>query len=241
MPERGSNSSGSPARTTSSTRLPASVATYSSSPRPMTTTRPSSSRSFTFTTSPWRSGSKTSTALSESFRITCDPGTEPRQVQVGRRGHAHLAAAGEHVDGSVVVGAEVHAERCRRLAELLDLFRERLDPLALPAQSVGELLVLAHRPGQLVARLDELLLEDGDLAGGVGEAAAKEPDLLLQELHLGLELVDLLLVAFHLLVMAGHLRHPPGALFASIWAGLLAARKRGIYISTPFIRQFGAT
>ena len=48
-----------------------------------------------------------------------------------------------------------------------------------------------------------------DLAGRVGEAAAKEPDLLLQELHLGLELVDLLLVAFDLLVVAGHLRHLP--------------------------------
>ena len=38
--------------------------------------------------------------------------------------------------------------------------RERLDPLALGAQGVGELLVLADRAGELVTRLDELLLED---------------------------------------------------------------------------------
>ena len=49
--------------------------------------------------------------------------------------------------------------------------------------------------------------------------ATQEPDLLLQELHLGLELVDLLLVPLHLLFVTGHLRHLPGALSCQYMGG----------------------
>ena len=66
---------------------------------------------------------------------------------VGMHRDPHLAAAGEHVDGAVVVDAEQGAVGRRRLGELLDLFAQRGDVLARLAQGVGELLVLARRPG----------------------------------------------------------------------------------------------
>ena len=121
-------------------------------------------------------------------------GAERLLVDVGRRHHAHLAARGEHVDRTVVVGAEVHAERRRRLGELLDLLGERLDLLALGAQRVGELLVLRHGAGELFAGLGELVLEQGDLPRGVREPTPKQADLLFQVLDLALELVHLRVV-----------------------------------------------
>src|SRR4029077_5125427 len=99
---------------------------------------------------------------------------------------------------AVVVGTEENAERCRRLAELLDLFGQGLDLVALVTERVGELLILAHRLCELLARLDELLLEDRDLSRCVGQAAAEEPDLFFQELDLGSQLVDLLTLSGHL-------------------------------------------
>jgi hypothetical protein len=77
-----------------------------------------------------------------------------------------------------------------------------------PRAGVGELLVLAHRPREVLAGLDQLLLEDRDLAGGVGEAPAQQRDLVLQELHLGLEFMGLLLVLLDVLRVA-HLVHLP--------------------------------
>ena len=85
------------------------------------------------------------------------------------------------------------------LQELLDLVGEGLDLVALGAQSVGELLVLADGTLELLTRLDELLLHHGDLARGVRESTAQQADLLLQELHLALELVYLCVVPFDLL------------------------------------------
>jgi hypothetical protein len=62
----------------------------------------------------------------------------------------------------------------------------------------------------LLARLDELLLEHGDLAGGVRQTPAEESYFLLEELHLGPQLVDLLLVALDLVAHDRHLL-PEGA------------------------------
>ena len=138
-----------------------------------------------------------------------DAGAEGTFVEVGRGHHAHLAARGEHVEGAVVVRGEVDAEGGRRLRELLDLLGEGLDLVPFGPQGVGELLVLAHRLAELLAGLDELLLEERDLPRCVREPPTKQADLLLQELHLALELVDLVLVARNLLVVAGHLASPP--------------------------------
>ena len=80
-------------------------------------------------------------------------------VEIGGRHHAHLATGGEHVDRSVVIAREVDPERSGRLRELLDLFGQRLDLVALGAQGVGELLVLADGPVELLPRFGELLLE----------------------------------------------------------------------------------
>ena len=122
------------------------------------------------------------------------------RVDVGRRQDAHLAPRGDDVHRPVVVRAEEHAERRGRLAELLDLFGEGADPLALPPQGVGELLVLLGGARELVAGLDQLLFEDGDLARRARETAAEQADLLFQEFHLGAELVGLLLVPVDLVV-----------------------------------------
>ena len=66
---------------------------------------------------------------------------------LGVDGHADLAAAGEHVDGAVLVVADDRAVGRRRLGELVDLLAERGDVVARLAEGVGELLVLATRPG----------------------------------------------------------------------------------------------
>ena len=143
-----------------------------------------------------------------------------------RRGHhPHLAACGHDVERPVVVGPEEDAERRGRLAELLDLFGERLDLVPLVAQRVGELLVLTHRLGELLARLDELLLEDGDLARRVGQPAAQEPDLFLQELDLGSQLVDLLTVSGHLRLLRAFRIYtcgPTRSWNAPVWSVLLS-------------------
>src|SRR3954447_503717 len=123
-----------------------------------------------------------------------------RRVDVGRRQHAHLAAGRHDVHRAVVVGAHEHTERRGWLTELLDLFGEGADALPLAPQGIGELLVLLGRPRELVARLDELLLENGDLARRAGDTPAEKPDLLFQELHLGTELVGLFLVPLDLIV-----------------------------------------
>ena len=68
-------------------------------------------------------------------------------AELGVDGHAHLAAAGEHVDGAVVVVADDRAVGRRRLGELVDLLAQRGDVVARLPQGVGELLVLATRPG----------------------------------------------------------------------------------------------
>ena len=74
-PERASYRTGSPARTTVPRSDPARYATCSSSPRLTTTARSVPSLSFTLTTWPVPSGSRTSTTLRASFRMTCAPDT----------------------------------------------------------------------------------------------------------------------------------------------------------------------
>src|SRR5581483_9123974 len=103
-----------------------------------------------------------------------------------------------------------------------DLLAERLDLVALALQGRGELLVLRKRARQIGLRLQELVLEDLDLPRSVREPPPEEGDLVLEEPHLGLELVDLLLVALLLLarIRPGHhvtsrvrasIRRPPPA------------------------------
>ncbi len=62
--------------------------------------------------------------------------------QLGVEGDAHLAPAGEHVDGAVVVGRQEGAVGRGRLGQLVDLLAEGGDVLAGLSEGVGQLLVL---------------------------------------------------------------------------------------------------
>ena len=115
---------------------------------------------------------------------------------VGVQRHPHLAPAGEHVDGAVVVAAEEGAVRRRGLGELLDLFPQGRDVLAGLTEGVGQLLVLADGLGELTLGLEQPLLEGAHPLGGVLEAAPQGGDLFLQDPDLFVEVLDLAGQAF---------------------------------------------
>ena len=92
-------------------------------------------------------------------------------AELGMQRHTHLAPAGEHVDGAVVVVTEERAVGRGGLGELLDLLAQRRDVLARLAQGVRELLVLADRLGELALGLEESLFQGPDALGCVLEAA----------------------------------------------------------------------
>ena len=123
---------------------------------------------------------RASTTLSDSLRTTSCAADQVVGGQLGVDGHPHLAAAGVHVDGAVVVDAEQRAVGRRRLGELLDLLAEGGDVLAGLAEGVGQLLVLGDGLGQLALGLEQALLERADPLGGLLEPAAEDDDLLLE-------------------------------------------------------------
>jgi len=111
--------------------------------------------------------------------------------------------------------------------------------------AIEELLVLRHRTMKVAAGLEDLLLQDLDLPGRVREAAPKQGGLVLEELDLGLELVDLLLVALQLLFgiaiarpFRHHSRLSRGAL-APIYAGAGPLPLRGPLSSYGIPRPSG--
>ena len=132
------------------------------------------------TTSPVRSALRASTTLSDSLSTTSAPRSSGSSLELGVHRDAHLAAAGEHVDGAVVVVAEQRAVGRRRLGELVDLLAQRGDVVARLAQGVGELLVLRHRLAQLALGLEQPLLERAHALGRVLEAPPQREDLLLE-------------------------------------------------------------
>ena len=105
-------------------------------------------------------------------------------VDVGVGRHLHLAAAREDVDRAVVVLADDHAVRRRRLGELVDLVAQRGDVLAGLPQRVAQLLVLADGLGQLALRLEQALLERPHALRRVGHAGAQVGDLVVQRVDL---------------------------------------------------------
>ena len=149
------------------------------------------------------------------------------ELDLGVQGDAHLAAAGEHVDGAVVVGRQERAVRRRGLGELLDLLAQVGDLLARLPQRVGELLVLRHRLGQLALGFEQALFEGADALRRVLELAPELDDLFLQRLHLLEEPRDLLLVggqAAFVLRVAGHDHLLPG-LLATYTNGIRSRRR----------------
>ena len=111
-------------------------------------------------------------------------------VDLGVEADAHLAAAGEHVDGAVVVLADDHAVGRRRLAELVDLVAQGGDVLARLTQRVAELLVLDDGVGQLALGLEQALLEGAHPLGRIGQLAAQVGDLLVEDGCLRTEHLD---------------------------------------------------
>ena len=132
-------------------------------------------------------------------------------VDLGVDVHPHLPPRGEHIHGLVVVLPEVDPEGGGRLGELLDLLLQGFDLLPLGLQRGHELLVLRRGAHQIASRLEDLLLQNLHLPGRVRQTTPEQRDLILEELRLGLELVDLLLVPLQLLLGIGALRslgHP---------------------------------
>ena len=99
---------------------------------------------------------------------------------LGQDGDPHLAAARHDVDGLVLVDPEDRAVGRGGLGELVDLVAERGDLVARLPEGVGELLVLAHRVGQLALGLQQALLQGAHPLGRVLEATAEDEDLVLE-------------------------------------------------------------
>ena len=122
--------------------------------------------------------------------------------------HPELAAAGEDVDGAVLVGVEEDAVPRRGCRQLLDLLPEGDDLLpGLPEQLRHPLRLLAG-PGVLGPRLEQVSLELTDADRGVGELGAEGPGFLFEELDLHLQLPDLALVFGKATVEFRLARHP---------------------------------
>ena len=110
------------------------------------------------------------------------------------QGHPHLAAAGEHVDGAVVVAGQEGAVGGRRLGQLVDLLPQGGDVLAGLAEGEGQPLVLGDGLLELPLGLEQLLLEGPDPLGRVLHAAAQAEHLFLEHLGLVPEICHLALV-----------------------------------------------
>ena len=111
------------------------------------------------------------------------------EVDRGADVDPQLAAAGEHVDGVVLVAGQEGAEAGRRLREPVDLLLERHDLVAGLAQGLGETFVLGRDGGQRALGLGEPLLDGAGLHRALGEPAAELGHLVLEEPELAAQLV----------------------------------------------------
>ncbi len=73
------------------------------------------------------------------------------------------------------------------MGELVDFFAQRRDVFARLAQCVGELLVLAHRLGELALGVEQTFLEGPDTLGRILQTTAEGHDLFLHRLQLILQ------------------------------------------------------
>ena len=119
--------------------------------------------------------------LVEHDLLALDQGVE---LDGGADVDAQLAAAGEDVDGVVLVALDEGAEAGRRLGEPVDLLLQLHDLVAGLAQGLGEALVLGGDGGQRTLRVGEPELQTAGVAGRVGQAAPQVGDLGLEEPHL---------------------------------------------------------
>jgi hypothetical protein len=112
------------------------------------------------------------------------------RVEIDRRTdvHAQLAAAGEHVDGVVLVAGQEGAEAGRRLSQPVDLLLEGHDLVAGLAQGLGEAFVLGGDGGERPLGLGEALLDRTGVHRALCEPATKLGDLVLEEAELAVQL-----------------------------------------------------
>jgi hypothetical protein len=110
-------------------------------------------------------------------------------VDVGADVDPQLAAAGEDVDGPVVVGREVGPEAGRRLGEPVDLLLEGHDLVAGLAQGRHQALVLRGQGRDGGLHVGEALLEEPGRLRRVEEPSAQLCDLCLEVADLASELV----------------------------------------------------
>ncbi len=113
------------------------------------------------------------------------------EVHLRRDVHAELASVGEDVRGRVIEGLEEDPVAGRRLGELLDLLLEGDELLAGLPEGAGQLVVVIASALEFVGRLRQAFLQGVDLARRCVEFAARQSQLLLQQLRLALEFLDL--------------------------------------------------
>ena len=162
-------------------------------------------------------------------------------VDLGVEGDPHLAAAGEDVDGAVLVGVEEGPVGTGRLGELVHLLAQRGDVLLGLLEGVGQLLVLGDGLGQLALGLQHALFQGLDPARSLGQAATEDGDFLLG-LPGPLAQVLQLPGQLPLLVGIGHRNHLPEGrsrpLFRPYTASTAkSAPGRGIYAEWPVRRS----
>ena len=115
-------------------------------------------------------------------------------VEAGVDGDAHLPPAREHVDGAVVVPAQVGAVRRRWLGELVHLFSQGGDVLFGLLEGEGQFLVLGHGMSELALGLEQPLLERADPSRRFLQPAPELGDLVLGLLGSAVELLSIVVI-----------------------------------------------
>ena len=136
------------------------------------------------TTSPMLSKLSAATTFIASLSMTSWPRTQVVELDAGAHGDPQLAAAGEDVDGAVVVAGEEDAEAGRRLGQPVDLFLERHDLVTRLLEGGDQALVLGGDRGEVGLQVADPLFERAQVAGRLGESAAQGVDLVLQRADL---------------------------------------------------------
>ena len=128
--------------------------------------------------------------------------------EAGMERDPHLAPAREHVDGPVVISAQVRAVRRRRLGELVHLLAQGGDVLLGLLEREGQLLVLRHRMCELALGLEQPLLERAHPPGRFLKPAPELGDLVFGLLCAAVQLLSIVIVCREPRVLiAVHRRH----------------------------------
>ncbi|GAA3110438.1 hypothetical protein GCM10020254_65630 [Streptomyces goshikiensis] len=102
------------------------------------------------------------------------------RLDAGADVHAELSAAGEDVDGAVLVRLKEDTETGRRLCEPVDFFLEGHDLVAGLTEGIRQSFVLRGDAGQIRLELDDPLFENPRVSRRVGELASQDGDFLLE-------------------------------------------------------------